>query len=202
MPALAPVDQSKRILGLRLGALLVLPLIVLARPVLDGSLAGIAMEQAGILLVVAGVLGRFWSILYIGGRKNAQVVMDGPYSMCRHPLYLFSTVAMTGFGLMTQSVVLALLVGGMTFAILSLTASREEAYLRSSFGSAYDDYARRVPRILPDPRLFRSPPEVTFSVRTLRTNFFDALVFLGLLPLSELLAALRDAGVLPGIVLY
>lgn len=56
-------------------------------------------DFAKFLKIVACVLIGFWSILYIGGRKNQMIMQDGPYSMCRHPLYLFSTIGVFGFGL-------------------------------------------------------------------------------------------------------
>ena len=38
------------------------------------------IEWAGIVLIVACILGRTWASLYIGGRKIDALVMDGPYS--------------------------------------------------------------------------------------------------------------------------
>jgi protein-S-isoprenylcysteine O-methyltransferase Ste14 len=156
-----------------------------------------AFEVLGISLVIAGVLGRFWSILYIGGRKNNMVMQDGPYSVCRHPLYLFSTVAVMGFGLMLGSLLLTAIFTVLTFVILSRTAANEEARLRDIFGAAYDSYAARVPRILPDPSLFRTDDTVTFSVAQLRINLMDALVFLSFIPLSEIAKELKETGLLP-----
>ena len=44
----------------------------------------------GWLFVGIGVMGRIWCSLYISGFKNAKLVTEGPYSLCRNPLYLFS----------------------------------------------------------------------------------------------------------------
>ena len=41
------------------------------------------------VLLLAAVLGRFWAILYIGGRKNAEVMQDGRIRSCRIRFYLF-----------------------------------------------------------------------------------------------------------------
>jgi protein-S-isoprenylcysteine O-methyltransferase Ste14 len=35
-----------------------------------------------------GATLRLWSTLYIGGRKRVVLVSDGPYSLCRNPLYV------------------------------------------------------------------------------------------------------------------
>ena len=193
-----PVRQDRRILVLRLLGLALLPLILFGQPVRpDGGVIHELAEPLGGILVFAAIFGRFWAILYIGAAKNRTVMQDGPYSLCRHPLYFFSTVGAAGFGLLLGSLILSLLIGGTTFAVLWLTARREERYLRSAFGDAYDIYAARVPRILPRLRGFTTPAEVTASVRALRGNFADALVFLALVPLAELIEGVQTSGLVP-----
>ena len=199
----APANQARRIRALRLSFVLLLPVILFTRSAwADTHWVFELFETLGIFLIIAGVLGRLWSILYIGGRKNAEVMQDGPYSMCRHPLYLFSTIGVLGFGMMLGSVIMAVALAGLVFVILQRTASREEAFLRHEFGPAYAVYAARVPRIVPRLSLFHTAPEVTFGVAQLRRNFFDALVFLSLIPIAEFMEGIKDAGHLPGIPLY
>ncbi|PYE82468.1 methyltransferase family protein [Pseudoroseicyclus aestuarii] len=180
-----PFNQKIRILALRLAFLGLLPLTLFTRPAISGGAADL-LETAGILAILLAVLGRFWAILYIGGRKNRTLLREGPYSICRHPLYLFSTIGATGFGLMLESVTLAAVMGGAAFVILSLTASREERFLRAAF-AGYADYAREVPRMLPALRLFHTPACLTVDTGTLAGNAADALVFVTLIPLAELL---------------
>ncbi|MCM2562510.1 isoprenylcysteine carboxylmethyltransferase family protein [Lutimaribacter sp. EGI FJ00015] len=202
-PAVAPADQARRILMLRLSFLAIVPLVLFTRSAwMDAHWLFDTLEVLGIFLIIAGVLGRLWSILYIGGRKNLEIVQDGPYSICRHPLYLFSTLGVLGFGLMLGSVVMTALLGMLFFTIINRTASREEAYLRHSLGTDYDDYAARVPRILPRLAGFRTAPQVTFDVAVLRRNLFDALVFLSLIPLAELMEVLKEAGGFPTLALF
>jgi protein-S-isoprenylcysteine O-methyltransferase Ste14 len=190
--------ELARINVLRGGFVLLLPLVLFSRPVWERThWLFEVFEVLGVTLLIAGVLGRFWAILYIGGRKNDMVMQDGPYSICRHPLYLFSTLAVAGFGLMLGSLVLTAAFTVLTFLILSQTAAREEGRLRELFGNAYDTYAARVPRILPKLSLFRTEPEVTFRVDHLRQNLMDALVFLSFIPLSEIAKELQEYGWLP-----
>ncbi|MDH2326403.1 isoprenylcysteine carboxylmethyltransferase family protein [Cereibacter sp. SYSU M97828] len=196
-----PFNQKIRIAGLRLATLALVPLLLFTAPAVDGLPAAL-LHGAGILCVVAAVLGRFWAILYIGGHKNRCVMQDGPYSICRHPLYMFSTIGAVGFGLMLESVTLTLLVGGMVLAILTATATREERDLRRMFGAAYDAYAARVPRIVPDLSGFRTPPRISVDMGTLARNTRDALVFLSLIPLAETLNWLHAAHLLRGFALW
>lgn len=197
-----PFNQKIRITTLRIAsALLLLPLVLLTRPLWDAGWPRDVTRLLGSLLIVAGVLGRFWAILYIGARKNKQVMQDGPYSLCRHPLYLSSTLGVAGFGLVLGGVVVTAVMTLVVFAILSATASREEAFLRGEFGAAYDDYVAKVPRILPRLTGFQTRAEITVLIAPLTMTYRDALVFLGFLPLAVVIGWIRDAGLLPMIVL-
>lgn len=190
-----PFIQRIRIAALRVFFLLCIPLIVFTRSAwMEPEWVFEIAEVAGILFIIFAVLGRFWAILYIGGHKNQQVMQEGPYSICRHPLYLFSTLGVVGLGLMLGSLLLAAFLGLAVFWILTATATREEAFLRAEFGPAYDIYAARVPRIWPKLSLFHCGPTVTVKIATLKGNFFDALVFLAFIPLAEFMEWIKEIG--------
>ncbi len=197
-----PFNQRLRIAALRIvTALVVLPLVLLTRPLWDAGWPRDLTRLIGTLLIVAAVLGRFWAILYIGARKNKEVMRDGPYSLCRHPLYLFSTLGVAGFGLLLGSWIMAGLVTLAIYAILSRTAAREERFLRAEFGAAYETYAREVPRILPRGAPFRTAPQILGSLAPLKMTYRAALVFLGFLPAALLIDWVRAAGLWPMLIL-
>lgn len=198
-----PVNQRRRIAVLRLVFATLLPLLVLTQSRWTASPAIAALLQTlGILAILVAVLGRFWAILYIGGRKNAVVMRDGPYSLCRHPLYLFSTLGVAGFGLALASLTLALVLGGTAWLILSLTAAREERFLSQSLGAQYARYMQDVPRMWPALRRFRTPAQVSFDTATLARNAADALVFISLIPLAALLRGIGAMHLLPTLMLF
>lgn len=192
--AVQPMNQSIRIWGLRIALIACLPLVLLGVPVWGaGVMQG--LKVLGTLMLIAGVLYRFWAILYIGGRKNATVVQDGPYSMSRHPLYFGTCIAALGFGLMLGSLLLAALFGTLALVVLTATAVREERYLRAEFGADYEAFSARVRhRVVPQPGLFTTPEDVSFKPRILRSNLADALGFLAVIPLVEVLEAIRGLG--------
>jgi protein-S-isoprenylcysteine O-methyltransferase Ste14 len=197
-----PFNQKIRYWAMRLAVLACLPLILFSHSAWeDYEFVHPILETLGALLIISAVLYRFWAILYIGGRKNQQIIQDGPYSMCRHPLYFGTTLGAIGLGLMLGSFLLAVLLGVLALGILSATAAREERFLRSEFGADYDAYAARVPRIVPRPSLFHTEPEVTFNTHTLRNNLADAMGFLAVIPLAELMETLHEAGIVGTIVL-
>lgn len=190
-----PFNQRIRIWGMRGLALLLLPALMFTRPAwgLEHGLTQV-LGIVGIYLVVAAILGRFWAILYIGGRKNREVVQVGPYSICRHPLYLFSTIGAAGLGLMLGSFLLAVLLAAAVGAGLSATARWEEAWLAQDLGADWPAYAAHVPRIWPRLSGFRTPDRFEVSVPSLKRNLADAVGFLLLIPAAALLNAGKLAG--------
>lgn len=199
-----PFNQKIRIWALRLVFLGCVPLILMSTSAWADTLVMHPLLKAlGALLVIAAILYRFWAILYIGGRKNQMVMQDGPYSMCRHPLYFGTTLGALGFGLLLGSILLSVLLGALALIVLTATATREERFMRSEFGDGYAAYSAQVRnRILPTPANFKTDPEVTFVPRILRTNLADVLGFMAIFPVVEMLESLKSAGYLGSFVIY
>lgn len=188
-----PANQRMRIAVLRLLFIAASPLILIGHPLWSAVPAAL-LHLAGTICILVAVLGRFWATIYIGGRKNDRLLRDGPYSVCRHPLYLFSVIGIAGFGLLLESLVLAGLFGLAGWAVLARIAGREERFLRSRFGADHAAYCAAVPMIRPRPSGFRTAPEVVFQPRLLWRNGRDALVFLAALPLAEAIDLAHQAG--------
>ena len=158
------------------------------------------IETLGLVLIMIGIGGRLWSTLYIGGRKSAQVVSTGPYSITRNPLYLFSSIAAAGVGAQTGSYAVAGLFMVLCAASFYLVALREERFLSATLGEAYAGYLSRVPRFLPNPALYRDEPQVMFQTGRLRATLLDGLVFLGAMAVLEIIEEAQEAGAVP--ILY
>ncbi|RYY63662.1 MAG: isoprenylcysteine carboxylmethyltransferase family protein [Chitinophagaceae bacterium] len=76
--------------------------------------------------------------------------IDGVHRYVRHPLYLGTFLAIWGlFGLFPYASLLVMNIVVHGYTLLALRY--EEAKLRVEFGSAYEQYARRVPRVWPVP---------------------------------------------------
>lgn len=160
---------------------------------LQGGFALVA-QSAGFVLVVVAVLGRLWITLFIAGRKQEQLVREGPFARCRHPLYLGSIVGAIGIGLTTLSltmmIALPLVVAAMVFA----AARREDAALLAVHGDAWRDYRDSVPAFWPNWSRGRMPDSVAVPPGIYRKAFRDAASFLCLWLLVLLLEGLRAGG--------
>jgi len=151
----------------------------------------------GCVLVGIATVGRLWCAQYIAGYKTTTLVTHGPYSMCRNPLYFFSFLGGVGVGLCTDSVILTLVIVAAFVFIYPITIMNEERNLRKIFGSEYDKYVARVPRFIPKPSLFAEPDEYTVKPSVFRREAVDAMYFIWIVGLLELIGCLSELNYLP-----
>lgn len=155
------------------------------------------VEALGISLIFIAILGRTWCTLYIGGRKAAEIVDTGPYSVTRNPLYVFSAIGAAGVGAMVGSITVAVGFAVLTWAAFHYVTLVEEDYLKKNFGQPYLDYLARVPRFFPNFGLFREADMLTVKPRNLYRTFADGLLFLLAYPFFEVIEYLQNSGLLP-----
>lgn len=112
---------------------------------------GTALGSVLLIMSAVQTLGKEWSI-------TARMVQDhklatkGPYARVRHPIYtgMLGMLVATGLAVSHWIVLLAAIV---VFAIGTWIRVRvEEGLLRQTFGTQFEEYARRVPAVIP--RLF------------------------------------------------
>ena len=133
----------------------------------ESSWAHLMVQTVAWATFLAGAGFRFWATLYVGGRKERELVTDGPYSICRNPLYVGSLLLGVSAGLFLESpLFLAALLLVLTLYTRA-TVAVEEAVLRSRHNQEYDAYARRVPRFWPTSRAFHTPAHISVNVHTL-----------------------------------
>jgi protein-S-isoprenylcysteine O-methyltransferase Ste14 len=115
-----------------LGFVLSAVVLVLARPTPQGMFVGAIVATLGEAI-------RVWASGHL--EKSREVTRSGPYRFTRHPLYLGSSIMGAGLAIASQSEVVALII--LAYIVLTIGAAirREEAFLRRTFGTAYDEYA-------------------------------------------------------------
>ena len=140
---------------------------------------------------VAGAVLRFWATLYVGGRKETVLVTDGPYSVCRNPLYLGSFLLAIAAALFLKSFVCVAAVLIVALIYMLTTVPVEEKVLLARHGESYEDYTRRVPRYWPWFRNFSTPDRLSIDIHRLRLECARASRWVWLPLLGELLPYLR-----------
>lgn len=196
---LSPVQAARKVaLGLLLLGMLGL-MTIMSTPV-DQAEFHEVVEAVGLALIAFCIVGRCWCTLYIGGRKIAELVRIGPYSMMRNPLYTFTFIGAAGAGAQTGSLILTALFTVITWAVFRSVVAKEEQFLLARFGDDYADYLRTTPRFLPNFRLWRSPQWVEVRPDRVVRTFVDGLWFLAAVPVAEGIDYLQSAGVIPVLI--
>jgi protein-S-isoprenylcysteine O-methyltransferase Ste14 len=159
------------------------------------------LEIVGVAFLIVCICGRVWCSAYIGGRKNYELVKDGPFSIVRNPLYVFSFIGVTGIGLLTGMVTVTIFAQVVFVLFHHATILREESVLREAYGAAYQAYLDAVPRWVPRLSLWQEPDEIQVRPRFLYLTLRDIAWIVLLFPFVEAIDALQVAGHLP-VLLY
>ena len=194
---LANIVAHRRIASSRLFVLVFSLAVLVTGSTHEGQLSAAVLCSAGIVLIGLAVVGRLWCSLFISGYKSSSLVTVGPYSPCRHPLYLFSLLGFVGIGLTTERLALAAAVALAFLLAYPAVMAQEEKLLRERFGGAFEAYARRTPRLLPRWSGWTEPDEYVVRPRLYRRTMGDVVWFVWAAALVEIVDALHATGAVP-----
>jgi len=172
------------------GALLTLPalaLVAFGRPT-AGSIA------LGLPVALAGEALRVWAVGYSGVTTRSDtvtapaLVTAGPYAHVRNPLYVGNFLTALGFSIAFtgglsgrgRATMTALALGSM-LGVYAVIVPLEETYLAKKFGPAFEEYTKRVPRLVPrirpaEPQQGRYDPSVIAKAETRTFATFGAML--------------------------
>lgn len=193
------VERFRRRISL-LAGLLFLAMITFSGTRFEATPLYEGLVIPALLLVAIGTIGRLWCTTHIGGLKNKELVTDGPYSLWRNPLYVFSLVGYVGILLATR-LLLLVPVGILLFLIYyHFVIGSEERRLREIFGAAFDEYCTRVKVVVPALTNYWSRESFDMNPKFYRRAMADAAMFWLVLAVIELLHRLKVAQLLPQLV--
>ena len=118
---------------------------------------GAAAFAVGIVILVAGLVLRGWSIMTLGEyftgsvavSSDQPVVTAGPYRVLRHPSYTGILLAFTGIGLASANWVGLAAMAVFPLAGILLRIRTEERALLVTLGDPYRAYATHHKRLVP-----------------------------------------------------
>jgi protein-S-isoprenylcysteine O-methyltransferase Ste14 len=127
----------------------------LSAPFLPGGGRREGLVLVADIVATAGLGYTVWGLAYLRRSfsivpEARRLVMGGPYSLSRHPVYLGEIVTVIGINLATAGWPGALAIAGVIVCQL-LRMRWEEEVLRRAFPDDYPGYALRVPRYFPNP---------------------------------------------------
>ena len=168
------------------------------------------LETAGIMVLMLMVVGRFWTILAMEPGENGQVAIQGPFRYLAHPMEFFFAFGMLGIGFMYESILLGVILfavcmvaskywadaGDDMAGTVGLTAAGEA-------GDLHQQYRQLVPSFFPSVKPSVVPyygDRLSYNQYTLRRSAWDIVVFIGCIPIIELVQWLQEAGHWTGLV--
>jgi protein-S-isoprenylcysteine O-methyltransferase Ste14 len=135
-------------------------LVVRALPPPPASALSLALAAVGSLLAFAGVVVSVWAIATTVRRRvildaghfvkrEHPLVTGGAYAFVRNPMYLGIILLWFGIAVAFQSKVLLAVAAAYVVPVLWLYIRAEERMMLSEFGPQFEEYARRVGRLIP-----------------------------------------------------
>jgi protein-S-isoprenylcysteine O-methyltransferase Ste14 len=129
---LPPLPNSMRVLG----------------PLISVCAIGLAIGSVWFAAAAARALGQQWafSARLIEGHK---LITEGPYSVVRNPIYTGMLGLLIATGLAMEHWRALVIATPLFMAGLVIRVRSEEKLLRSAFGEEFEEYAKRVPAVIP-----------------------------------------------------
>ena len=124
---------------------------------LKQTLAFGILPVLALILIIIGILLRFWAIQVLGKfftatiqiKEDHALIKNGPYSIVRHPSYLGAWATIAGATIYFESYIgfiVAIIGMGLSYYI---RINLEEKALIEIFGDRYINYQQRVKRLIP-----------------------------------------------------
>lgn len=98
-----------------------------------------------VIMLIPGVIIWIWSVILILTKiPKKQLITKGPYAIMKHPLYTgVALLVLPWFGFLLNTW-LGALIGIVIYIGSRLYSPEEEQMLSKIFGSAWDDYSKKV----------------------------------------------------------
>ena len=113
---------------------------------------------AGFFLALCGEMIRLWGVSIAGTETRTtgsvggtHLFVDGPFGYVRNPLYVGNMMMYIGVGIMANALMPYLVMTAFIFFLFQymMIVTKEEEYLRTTFGDEYERYVQQVPRFFP-----------------------------------------------------
>jgi protein-S-isoprenylcysteine O-methyltransferase Ste14 len=154
-----------------------------------------ALEIFGYLLLITAGLGRIWCSIYIAGRKDKILCTDGPYSLCRNPLYLFSFIGVLGAFLALQSILLAAFASAIFLLYYHFVIRSEERRLLDIFKASFSEYISTTPRFIPSYSSYHSSEsERIISTKVIEIGLREVVWFFVAIALIDTIEVIHSQG--------
>jgi len=171
------IQEYRIMISRAFGAMIVLTYLITGPAENWNFITDMTVDLVSFVLVLIATFGRLWTLAYISGNKTKNLVTEGPYSVVRNPLYLFSFIGAIGIGLVSKNILILSIIGVMFVVYYPFVIRAEEKNLLKTHGRAFEEYRARTPMFIPRPSLYHDLPMYTINTRLFRRSFFSVMWF-------------------------
>jgi protein-S-isoprenylcysteine O-methyltransferase Ste14 len=113
---------------------------------------------SGFLIALFGEMIRLWGVSWAGSETRTTgtvggtfLIVSGPFAYVRNPLYVGNILLYLGMGIMSFAIFPFLQISALLFFFIQyhFIVTEEESYLANTYGKAYENYLKNVPRFFP-----------------------------------------------------
>ncbi|MGA1791453.1 MAG: methyltransferase family protein [bacterium] len=151
----------------------------------------------GAILVGIASLGRLWCSLYIAGYKTETLIIEGPYSISRNPLYFFSFLGAIGVGFASETILIPIIILVAFVIYYPHVIKSEESKLKEIHRKRFEIYRDKVPCFFPKLSCLNEPQEYSVKPIIFKKHIFSALWFIWFIGILELIEELHELKVIP-----
>ncbi len=155
------------------------------------------VEFVAFLLILICTFGRLWALAYISGHKTRDLITQGPYSLVRNPLYLFSLIGAVGVGLASKNILVCALIIVMFGIYYPFVIRAEEENLREVHGETFEEYTMKTPMFIPRFSNFHEEPYYSIDARLFRRAFISVIWFPLIFMILLVIDRLHESGIMP-----
>lgn len=133
----------------------------------------------GFVIALCGELVRLWGVSWAGSETRTTgdvggtyLIVSGPFSFVRNPLYVGNMLMYLGIGFMSFALFPYLQLIALAFFLFqyNMIVKEEETYLGKTFGNDYETYSSNVSRFLP-----RFSPYMGLNITQPKFSFISGL---------------------------
>ena len=155
------------------------------------------VDFVAFVLILICTFGRLWALAYISGHKTKDLIEQGPYSLVRNPLYLFSLIGAVGVGLVSKNILVCALIIVMFVIYYPFVIRAEEKHLREIHGDTFAEYTRKTPMFIPNFSGFHEKQYYPINARLFRRAFISVIWFPLIFMILLMIGRLHESGIMP-----
>jgi protein-S-isoprenylcysteine O-methyltransferase Ste14 len=153
------------------------------------------MSMTGYVLIGIATAGRLWRAMYESSNEAGRLIKSCPFSLRRNYAHFLDVFGITGVGLCTKSLSLAIIAAAVSAFTCAVEIMDGERRARKIFGDSRGEYAADAPEFIPKPSHSENTLCLTVIPRMFRGEIFGAFRFIWMAGLLKIASVVIELGI-------